>query len=165
MTTAISLPLYDEALTAGDYHDWLRGNGVRWIAIPDVTLDHAGLIEQHLIDAAPGGGIRWLRPVWSNDDWRLFEVSDYVPIVDTPGELIEQAPDSLLIRTERPATITIRYRYSEYLTITGLGCVAPDPAGWIVAMLPRAGEYRLTVDPAGVLLGTATDSRLCGSSD
>ena len=31
----------------GEYHEWLLANGVRWIAIPDVTLDHAGVIEQH----------------------------------------------------------------------------------------------------------------------
>jgi len=99
-----------------------------------------------------------LRPVWFNDDWRLFEVRDYVPIVDLPGELIEQGTDFLVIRTEQPATVTIRYRFSEYLTATGSACVAPHPAGWIVAALPAAGEYRLSVDPAGVLLGTAVES-------
>ena len=122
----------------------------------------AGLIDQQLIDTA--GGATWLRPVWFNADWRLFEVTDYTPIVDAPAALVEQGPDHLLVRTERAATVTIRYHYTEYLTATGGACVAPDADGWIVASFPRPGEYRLSVDPAGVLLGTATDSRLCGSS-
>ena len=153
-------PLYDPDLTVEQYHEWLRANGVRWVAIPDVTLDHAGVIEQNLIDGPRASDIDWLRPVWFNDDWRLFEVRDYVPIVDPPGELVEQGADFLVVRTERAATVTIRYRYSEYLTVTGSACVTPDPAGWIVAELPAAGEYRLAVDPAGVLLGTAADP--CG---
>jgi hypothetical protein len=133
---------------------------VRWVAIPDVTLDHAGVIERNLIDGSRAREVDWLRPVWFNDDWRLFEVRDYVPIVDSPAELVEQGADFLVVRTERPATVTIRYRYSEYLTVTGAACVTPDPAGWIVAELPAVGEYRLAVDPAGVLLGTAVES--CG---
>jgi hypothetical protein len=157
-------PLYDATLTIEEYHDWLLANGVRWIAIPDVTLDHAGVIEQRLVDSAAARGVTWLRPVWFNADWRLFEVGDYTPIVGTPAALVEQAADYLVIRTERAATVTIRYHYTEYLTATGGACVVPDGEGWIVATLPRPGEYRLSVDPAGVLLGTARDSRLCGSS-
>ena len=151
-------PLYDADLTVAEYHDWLLANGVRWIAVPDVTLDHAGVIERNLIDGSNASEVDWLRPVWFNDDWRLFEVRDYVPIVDPPAELVEQGTDYLMLRTERAATVTIRYRYSEYLTVTGAACVRPDPAGWIVADLPAAGEYRLAVDPAGVLLGTAVES-------
>jgi hypothetical protein len=151
-------PLYDPTLTVAEYHDWLLANGVRWVAIPGVALDHAGVVEEHLIDQPGASEIEWLRPVWFNDDWRLFEVSDYAPIVDPPGELVEQGADFLVVRTERRATITIRYRYSDYLTITGAACVSHDPAGWIVAELPAAGEYRLAVDPAGVLLGTASRS-------
>jgi hypothetical protein len=153
-------PLYDAHLSLEAYHDWLLANGVRWVAIPDVTLDHAGVIERNLIDGSRAREVEWLHPVWFNDDWRLFEVRDYVPIVDSPAELVEQGADFLVVRTERAATVTIRYRYSEYLTVTGAACVTPDPAGWIVAELPAAGEYRLAVDPAGVLLGTAVES--CG---
>ena len=146
-------PLYDAELTIEEYHEWLLANGVRWIAVPDVALDHAGVIEQQLIDGSATSALEWLHPVWFNDNWRLFEVRDYVPIVDAPAELVEQG--RLSRRSHRAAGDRHdRYRYSEYLTVTRGACVAPDPAGWIVADLPSAGEYRLTVDPAGVLLGT-----------
>ena len=145
---ARNAPLYAQDLTVVQYRAWLRDNGVRWIAVADAPLDHAGAIEQRLIDGSDPDQIPWLRPVWSNDDWRLFEVDRYTPIVERPAELVEQGTDSLVVHTDRPATVTIRYRYSEYLTVDGSACVEPDEQGWIVAHLPAAGEYRLTVDPA-----------------
>jgi hypothetical protein len=58
--------------------------------------------------------------------------------------------------------VTIRYRYTEHLTISGStisgsACVADDGSGWIAAELPAPGEYQLTVDPAATWLGTAAD--------
>ena len=147
--------LYDEGLTSDEYHAWLLDNGVRWVAVPDVDLDHAGLPERRAIDAAALDGVRWLRPVWANGDWSLYEITDFVPIVEPPAELIAQETDSIVVRTPWPATVTIRYRYTEHWTITGAACLAPDRDGWIVAELPAAGEYHLAVDPAATLLGTA----------
>jgi hypothetical protein len=144
---AHNAPLYDDRLTLDGYHDWLRDNGVRWIAIPDVQLDHAGVIEERLVDDAVRERIRWLKPAWANDDWRLYEVSDYEPIVERPAELVEQSADSIVVHTDRPATVTIRFRHTDYLTIDGSACLAPDGDGWIEARLPEAGEYRITVDP------------------
>lgn len=140
--------LYDPALTVDQYHAWLLENGVRWIAVADVALDPSGANERRLIDGRSAHRIPWLSPVWSNEHWRLFEVVDYVPIVDPPAQLVEQDPDSLLVSSPRPATVTIRYRYDEHQTISGSACVEPDGAGWTVAHLPAAGLYRLTVDRA-----------------
>jgi hypothetical protein len=149
--------LYDVGLTGEEYRAWLLDNGVRWIALPDVALDHAGRPEQVAIDGADLDRNGWLRLIWSNDDWRLYEIDDYEPIVEAPAELIEQGTDSIVVRTPRPATVTIRYRYTQHLTISGSACVADDGSGWIVAELPAPGEYRLTVDPAATWLGTAAD--------
>jgi hypothetical protein len=152
--------LYERQLGAAEYRAWLHDNGVRWVAIPDAPLDEAGMPEAAVVIDAARGGEPWLREVWSNDHWRLFEIVGYAPIVEAPAELLEQGTDSLLVRVDRAATVTLRYRYSEYLTIDGGACVEPDQDGWIVAELPAAGEYRLAVDPPAVLLGTATG--VCG---
>jgi hypothetical protein len=144
--------LYDEALTLDQYHAWLLDNGVRWIAVADVALDPSGRNERRLLDGWSPHRVPWLRPVWSNEHWRLFEVADYVPIVDPPARLVEQAPDTVVVRTARPGTVTIRYRYDEHLSISGSGCVEADESGWIVAHLPTPGAYRLTVDPAAAWL-------------
>ena len=90
--------------------------------------------------------ITWLRLVWRNEDWRLYEVVDYQPIVDLPAELIEQRTDSLVVRSDRPATVTIRYRYTEHLTITGAACIEASDEGWITAHLPAADVFELRVD-------------------
>jgi hypothetical protein len=142
---ARNAPLYDAALSLDGYHRWLHDYGVRWIAVPDVALDHAGVAEQRLLAGAEAGTVPWLRPVWSNADWQLFEVEDYTPIVGAPAEFVGHDPDSVTIRTPRAATVTIKYRYTERLTISGDARVEPDGRGWIVARLPAAGEYRLSM--------------------
>jgi hypothetical protein len=86
-----------------------------------------------------------LQPVWSNSDWRLYEVTDHTPIVAAPAELVEQGADFVIVRTPHPATVTIRYRFTDHLTISGGATATPDDRGWIVADLPAAGQYRLAV--------------------
>lgn len=140
--------LYDERLTVEGYHRWLVDNAVRWIAVPDVPIDEGGLAEVRLLEREGTAlDIAWLRLVWHDRHWRLYEVSGHRPIVDLPAELLEQGPDTLLIRTGRPATVTIRYRYTEHLTISGDACIEPRPDGWITARLFDEGVYRLGVDP------------------
>jgi hypothetical protein len=142
---ARNAPLYDAELSLDGYHRWLHDYGVRWIALPDVALDHAGEVEQRLVSGAAAGEIAWLRRVWSSADWQLFEVEDYTPIVGTPAEFVGHDPDSVMISTPRKATVTIKYRYTDRLTITGGAEVEPDGRGWIIAHLPAAGEYRLSM--------------------
>ncbi len=139
--------LYDGGLTVADYHEWLLDNAVRWIALPDVVLDEGGRAEEQLINRHESMlDITWLRLVWRNENWRLYEVVDYQPIVDLPAELVEQRTDSLVVRSDRPATVTIRYRYTEHLTITGAACIEASDEGWITAHLPAADEFELRVD-------------------
>ncbi len=141
--------LYDAGLTLDGYHAWLRHNAVRWIAVPDAPLDEGGIVEARLVARADGPvGIPWLRRVWSDPHWRLYEVLDHVPIVDLPAVLVSQGADTVRVQAARPAVVVVRYRYSDHLTISAGGCVAAHPDGWIVARLDRAGTFDLGVDPA-----------------
>jgi hypothetical protein len=67
--------------------------------------------------------------------------------------LIEQGPDSVVVRTSRHAVVTIRYAFTPHLTITGGACVSESTDGWITARLPGAGTYILGVDPSDHLGG------------
>jgi hypothetical protein len=148
--------LYEPDLTLDQYHDWLLDNAVRWIAVPDVPLDESGRNEARLIareDTA--AGVPWLRAVWHDAHWRLYEVLDARPIVDPPASLVTQEADVLTVRTDRPATVTIRYRFTPHLVANGGACLRERPDGWITADLPEAGEYVLGVDPVASLLGGA----------
>jgi hypothetical protein len=141
--------LYDEALTLDQYHRWLLDNAVRWIAVPDVRLDASALAEADLIESEHhGSGIPWLRAVWRNAHWRLYEVLDAAPIVDPPAVLVEQGPDRLVVRTDRRASVTVRYRFTPYVLASGGACLRASADGWIIADLPASGEYVFDVDPA-----------------
>lgn len=141
--------LYDEALTLDRYHRWLLDNAVRWIAVPDVRLDASALAEADLIESEhDGSGVPWLRAVWRNPHWRLYEVLDAAPIVDPPAVLVEQGPDRLVVRTDRRASVTVRYRFTPYVLASGGACLRASADGWIIADLPASGEYIFDVDPA-----------------
>jgi hypothetical protein len=153
--------LYDEALTLDRYHRWLLDNAVRWIAVPDVRLDASALAEADLIESEnDGSGVPWLRAVWRNAHWRLYEVLDAAPIVDPPAVLVEQGPDRLVVRTDRRASVTVRYRFTPYVLASGGACLRASADGWIIADLPASGEYVFDVDPAASWRAAADDR--CG---
>ncbi len=81
--------LYNPALTADQLHEWTLLNAVRWVALPDAPLDRGGQPEADVLNHVGGrtGPIDWLELVWQTEDWRLYEVLDYQPIVDGPAAL------------------------------------------------------------------------------
>ena len=144
--------LYDPDLDGATYHQWLLDNAVRWIALPDVALDEGGRPEGELLERA--ASLDWLEPVWHDAHWQLFEVRDYTPIVDAPATLVSQDVDQIVITTPRAAVVTIRYEYSDDLSITDGACLVGDQDdGWMTAHLPSAGEYRLQATPGALLPG------------
>jgi len=149
--------LYDPELTRAEYHDWLHHNGVRWVALADVDLDQGGQPESDIL--AMWRDIEWLDLVWSNENWRLFEVADYLPIVDRPAELVSQTPDELVLRTAEAAVVTLRYGYSDSLSIDGEACLIPhEHDGWMTVYLPAAGTYSLAANAGGLIPGVDADT-------
>ena len=124
---------------------------MRWIALPDVALDEGGRPEGELLERA--ASLDWLEPVWHDAHWQLFEVRDYAPIVDAPATLVSQDVDQIVIETPRAAVVTIRYEYSDDLSINDGACLVARDDGWITAHLPSAGEYRLQATPGALLPG------------
>jgi hypothetical protein len=59
---------YKKTLSADDYHAWLHENRVRYVALPDAPLDHAGTCERALIAA----GMPYLRELWHSKHWRIY---------------------------------------------------------------------------------------------
>jgi hypothetical protein len=140
--------LYDPALDTDAYRRWLLDNAVRWIALPDVSIDDdgGGRREYAFVDT---GAVPWLTLVWADAHWRLYEVRDYVPIVDPPADLVSQDADGIVISVDRPATVRVRYAYTDRLSISGGACVTPTTDRQIMAHLPEPGEYALLVGWAG----------------
>jgi hypothetical protein len=142
--------LYDESLDVGAYAAWLEGNAVRWVAVPDTDLDEGGSPEARLV--ASGSLDAWLAERWRNENWVLYEVLDYQPIVDAPARLVAERVDAIVVSTPEPATVVARYEVVDGVSIAPGGCVL-DADGAMLLDLPRAGTYTITVDPSAVLPG------------
>jgi hypothetical protein len=156
---ALNEELYDPELDLAGYREWLDHNGVRWIALADAPIDEGGLAEWELLQLEVTGiDIPWLDRVWSNEDWTLYEVADYQPIVDRPAELVRQGTDDLVLSTPAPATVTLRYTHTDAMSIDGDSCVEADDDGWTVVHLVTAGVHRITVDPDQSIVPGAADA-------
>lgn len=144
--------LYDDDLTVETYRAWLDDNAVRWVAIPDVDLDEGGSPEAEVIRS--GAADAWLQHVWSDENWVLYEVLGYQPIVDPPAVLVAERADSLVVSTPRRARVTVRYTAVDGVDIAPDGCVH-DENGWLRLTLPEAGTYTVGVDVGTILPGDA----------
>ncbi len=150
--------LDSDQLTVEDYHAWLHHNAVRWIARPDVALDEGGVAEAEVVDQEGIVlDIPWLRLVWRNDDWTLYEVLDYVPIVDPPAVLVRYGADVVVVYTDQAVQVTVRFGYDGGLEIDGGACLAEDADGWIVARLPSPGTYHIVVEAHEALPSVESD--------
>jgi hypothetical protein len=126
-------------LTAARYRGWLDRMAVRWVAVPDVRLDYSAKDEARLI----AHGLPYLRLVWHSAHWRLYDVRDPTPLADPPAHLLQTDTDSIALAVPRPATVTLRVRWTPYWAITaGDACVEPD-GDWTRLRVRRAGTVRL----------------------
>jgi len=126
-------------LTAARYRAWLDDNAVRWVALPDVELDYSAEDEARLV----AGGLPYLRPVWRDAHWRLYEVRDATPLADPPARVTQLGADTLALTVARPADVRLRVRWTPYwAVVSGDACVAPD-GDWTRLRVRRAGEIRL----------------------
>lgn len=120
--------LYNPKLTASAYHQWLRDNGVRWVALPDVSLDSSEAGEQALLT---GPEMSFLRPVWHNEHWQLWELRDPTPLTRGPVTLLSLDVSKVNLQATGAGTSTLLVRWTRFWLVTaGVACVAPTPDGW-----------------------------------
>jgi hypothetical protein len=123
------------ALTPSSYLAWLDDNGVRFVALPDVRLDYAGVDEAKLLRA----GVPGLRPVWHNAHWWVFAVEGAPGIVSGPGRLEQLEGGNLVVDATGPGTITVRERFTDQWVVTGgHACTLESPDGWLDLTVPSA---------------------------
>jgi hypothetical protein len=132
---------YGKTLNAATYDEWLHQLAVRFVAVPDATLDFSARKEATLIDR----GLPYLRLVDRTSHWRVYEVSNPTPIAQGAATLTALGPNSVSLNASGPGTAIVRVRFSPYWAIAeGSGCVAPD--GEFTALrLRRAGPVRLVM--------------------
>jgi hypothetical protein len=140
LDTADNPRFYDGTLTVAGYRSWLLANGVRYVALPDVTLDYAATKEAQYLRA----GIPGLRPVWQDAHWRVFAVTGAPGMLSGPARLTRFGGSTIRLSVARPGPLLLRVRYSRYWTVgSRRACLAEAPGGWIAIHALRKGQLRL----------------------
>jgi hypothetical protein len=132
---------FDDGLNARSYYRWLRQNAVQYVAVPDAELASAGESERALVAA----GLPYLRPIWSGQHWSVYGVANPTSTV-TGAALVSQDAVSVSFRTDSPADVRVRIRWSRWLTLAGPdGCLRKS-GDWTGVRVSAPGIY--TIDSA-----------------
>jgi hypothetical protein len=181
-------PLFytDGRLTPRSYHRWLQRWAVRFVVLSTGSPDQAGRAEAALVS----GGLPYLREVWHDRSWRLFEVRRPTPLVDPPAVVTSFNAAEVVLFMPRAGEVRVRVPDSPWLSLVDLGghpvpapappADAPDAAPvntdgclsqarpgkdaavhWTVLHAPRAGTYRLAA-PYSLPRGTSCPDDLDG---
>jgi hypothetical protein len=119
--------LLGASLTAGEYHAWLQGQAIAYVALPDIPLDPSSAREGALIR----GGLTYLRPVFASRHWRVYAVGGATPLLEGAGRLTALGSDTFALYADAPGRLLARVHYTRYDTVvSGYGCVASAPGGW-----------------------------------
>jgi hypothetical protein len=141
----------DNALNAASYRKWLDQLAVAYVAVPDVKLDFASVDEAKLI----AGGLPYLREVWHNQDWKLYQVLDSAPLV-RHAQVISVDGNQLRLWVPHRGRVPIQVRWSDHLAVLdgsqpvsagdrAAGCLSQN-GQWTLLHARQAGTYVLTSD-------------------
>lgn len=140
---ALNAELHDGSLGSLEYRSWLKANAVGYVAIDGIgRSDEARLVL--------GGRLPDLREVWREDSWRLYQVLDATPIVDSPAILTSATQAAISVHVPCACRTLVRVRWSRFLTASPPSAddadaptLAASAAGWTTLTTDRPGTYVL----------------------
>ncbi len=105
---------YDDTLNSANYHEWLKRWAVHYVVLPKDEPDgDGGRRERELVQR----GLPYLKQIWGDANWRLFEVTDPTPLAE-PHAVVEQAAqEQWTIRVKQAGRILVRMPYSPWLSL------------------------------------------------
>jgi hypothetical protein len=128
--------LLTPGLSAAAYDGWLHAQAVRYVALPDTTLDPSSAQEGRLIRR----GLPFLREVFASRHWRIFAVSSPTPLVSGPGQLTALGHDTFALHAAAPGNFVVRVHYTRYWgVLDGEACVGSAPGGWTSVSVAAPG--------------------------
>jgi hypothetical protein len=135
---------YDGTLSATNYRVFLSELAVRWVALPtEGSLDYAAKAEADLIRT----GLPYLRPVWADESWQLFQVQQTRPLL-AGATLLEIDASDITFQATQAGPVQLQIRWSPLLTLTqsgsgeAVGCVI-ERGDWTTILVPEPGTYTL----------------------
>jgi hypothetical protein len=128
------------------YRAWLHNNAIRYVALPDAPLDYSSVAEQRLILSDPP----YLEPRWSDEHWRVYEVRNPAPLVQSLGAGIagvrSVGHNGFSLDVTRPGEFLVRFAFTPYWSIArGQGCLVRH-GDWTLARASRPGVFRVAAD-------------------
>ncbi|RVU21329.1 MFS transporter [Streptomyces antnestii] len=105
---------YDDTLNSANYHDWLGRWAVHYVVLPKGEPDgDGGERERELVQR----GLPYLKQVWGDANWQLFEVTDASPLAE-PNAVVDRADQGeWTIDVRKPGVILVRIPYSPWLSL------------------------------------------------
>jgi hypothetical protein len=131
---------YGRTLSPAAYHAWLDELAVRYVVLARAPLDPSSRLEANLVR----GGLPYLRSVYSDSHWQVFEVLDPTPLASRPARLTALGGQSFSLDFTRAGTSFVRVRFSPYWQV-GSGCVGPAAGGFTQVTSDRPGPVRVTI--------------------
>ena len=157
-----------ENLTPEIYRRWLEHHGASYVALPHATLDYLSEEEGWLLSHED---LPFLRQVWSDDDWTLWEVlpgsGRFVPGAALAGggaRVTELGPDGFTVRVPGPGEYAIRMRWSSYFEVSeGDACIGDGGEESTILSVPAdaGGSQSIRVDARLDLGGLVGRDRSC----
>ena len=155
----------DRPLRAPAYQRWLQRWAVGYVVLSTATPDAAAVEETQLVK----GGLPYLRPVWSDANWSLYQVQHPTPLVTPPARIVGFDPAEISVYTPQPGRFVIRVAASPWLSLVQEGEVDQQQGGllldqpclshvngedpgradrtnapdWLVLHAPHAGTYHI----------------------
>lgn len=139
---------YDDTLTSDSYRDWLDRWAVHYVVLPAGRPDRGAGQETELVER----GQPYLKPVWSDANWRLFAVQDPTPLADPPATVDRAGAGELTIHVKSAGRVLIRIPYSPWLGLVDAeGKSVPPPRQTAESRADENGP-RVFTNPNGCLM-------------
>ena len=125
------------------YVSWLRSLGVRYVVLPDATLDYSARHEAALLTSGRSG----LHVAFRSAHTTVFEVPSPTSLVTGPGgaTVVALGHARIAIELGAPGRYRVAASWSPYWK-TDRGCLTRAADGMIWLTVARAGPTELTVD-------------------
>ncbi|SCZ03562.1 hypothetical protein SAMN02745898_10799 [Streptomyces sp. 136MFCol5.1] len=105
---------YDDTLNPVNYRQWLDRWAVHYVVLPTGEPDSTGAMQEA---ALVQKGQPYLKAIWADSNWQLFEVDSPVPLADPPAAVDRAGAGELTIHVKRAGRVLIRIPYSRWLAL------------------------------------------------